>query len=56
MIVRTGKKIGRNERCHCGSGKKYKRCCMRDDARRLSELLRQARGIEEQPAQDEAGQ
>ena len=21
------KKIGRNERCYCGSGKKYKHCC-----------------------------
>jgi len=21
------KKVGRNERCPCGSGKKYKRCC-----------------------------
>ncbi|EGL84086.1 Protein translocase subunit secA [Caldalkalibacillus thermarum TA2.A1] len=25
--VRVGKKIGRNEPCPCGSGKKYKRCC-----------------------------
>ena len=24
---REGKKIGRNEPCHCGSGKKYKKCC-----------------------------
>lgn len=23
-----GKKIGRNEPCPCGSGKKYKKCCM----------------------------
>ena len=22
------KKIGRNERCPCGSGKKYKKCCI----------------------------
>jgi hypothetical protein len=22
-----GKKVGRNEQCPCGSGKKYKRCC-----------------------------
>lgn len=21
-------KLGRNDRCHCGSGKKYKKCCM----------------------------
>ena len=25
--VRKGKKIGRNEPCPCGSGKKYKKCC-----------------------------
>jgi molecular chaperone DnaK (HSP70) len=25
--VRTGKKIGRNQKCPCGSGKKYKKCC-----------------------------
>ena len=25
--VRTGPKIGRNSRCPCGSGKKYKQCC-----------------------------
>jgi hypothetical protein len=28
-------KIGRNERCHCGSGKKYKRCCLGTDQDRL---------------------
>ncbi|HHW60383.1 MAG TPA: preprotein translocase subunit SecA [Syntrophomonadaceae bacterium] len=27
--VRVGRKIGRNERCPCGSGKKYKHCCGR---------------------------
>jgi preprotein translocase subunit SecA len=25
--VRKGKKIGRNDPCPCGSGKKYKHCC-----------------------------
>lgn len=29
-IVRTRRKIGRNEPCPCGSGKKYKRCCGRN--------------------------
>ena len=24
---RTTQKIGRNDRCPCGSGKKYKKCC-----------------------------
>ena len=25
--IRTGKKVGRNDPCPCGSGKKYKKCC-----------------------------
>ncbi|MGD6968311.1 SEC-C metal-binding domain-containing protein [Rossellomorea vietnamensis] len=25
--VRVGPSVGRNERCPCGSGKKYKKCC-----------------------------
>src|SRR5262245_10854057 len=28
-VVRPGSKIGRNDPCPCGSGKKYKTCCMR---------------------------
>ena len=37
--VRVAPKIGRNERCPCGSGRKYKRCCLAKDAaaRRFSE-------------------
>ena len=27
--VKSGKKVGRNEPCPCGSGKKYKKCCGR---------------------------
>ena len=26
-IVNNGPKIGRNDPCPCGSGKKYKNCC-----------------------------
>ncbi len=29
-IVNEKPKIGRNEPCHCGSGKKYKKCCGRN--------------------------
>jgi hypothetical protein len=29
-LAKTGAKIGRNEPCPCGSGKKYKRCCLRN--------------------------
>ena len=27
-IVREYEKIGRNDKCPCGSGKKYKNCCL----------------------------
>jgi len=27
QIVRSGEKVGRNDPCPCGSGKKYKKCC-----------------------------
>ena len=29
-IVNDGPKIGRNDPCPCGSGKKYKNCCGRN--------------------------
>ncbi|HEX6993897.1 MAG TPA: SEC-C metal-binding domain-containing protein [Gammaproteobacteria bacterium] len=28
--------VGRNERCPCGSGKKYKRCCALKTQRKMS--------------------
>lgn len=33
------KKIGRNDPCPCGSGKKYKRCCMNSAGKQHSELV-----------------
>ena len=29
-IVNENNKIGRNDPCHCGSGKKYKKCCLNE--------------------------
>jgi hypothetical protein len=29
-MTNIAKKIGRNQPCPCGSGKKYKKCCMHD--------------------------
>ncbi len=29
-LVRDGPKIGRNDLCPCGSGKKFKKCCGSD--------------------------
>lgn len=34
-FVREHRKLGRNEPCHCGSGMKYKKCCLEDDRQRL---------------------
>jgi hypothetical protein len=31
------KKLGRNDKCHCGSGKKYKKCCMTKDQKQQRE-------------------
>lgn len=30
-VVHEGPKIGRNDPCPCGSGKKYKKCCGKDN-------------------------
>jgi tetratricopeptide (TPR) repeat protein len=35
-------KTGRNDPCHCGSGKKYKRCCLQQDQIAESAALAQA--------------
>ena len=32
-------KIGRNDLCPCGSGKKYKKCCLIRDNREVCETL-----------------
>jgi SEC-C motif len=34
-IRRSVPRVGRNEPCHCGSGKKYKHCCFEKDRERL---------------------
>jgi hypothetical protein len=36
-LRRSVPRLGRNEPCHCGSGKKYKRCCYEKDQKRLHE-------------------
>jgi len=30
-VRNTAKKVGPNDPCPCGSGKKYKKCCMQKD-------------------------
>ena len=36
-VRRDGAKVGRNDPCPCGSGKKYKKCHMAEDRRAASE-------------------
>ena len=35
MNNRHSKKVGRNELCPCGSGKKYKKCCLLNDQKNM---------------------
>lgn len=50
-------KIGRNDPCHCGSGKKYKRCCMAKDEqaqknRAAQTTVTQSQKTEEKPLRE----
>jgi len=49
-------KIGRNAPCHCGSGKKYKKCCLFKDEERAQAAKPQAKAENEEDAlfRDEA--
>lgn len=38
-------KIGRNDLCHCGSGKKYKKCCMTKDQDEQKELMQKQKEL-----------
>lgn len=49
-VCRQGDKMGRNDPCHCGSGKKYKKCCLAADEVRDGEFLRKAYGRGEEDA------
>ena len=43
MAAATTTRPGRNEPCHCGSGRKYKHCCLeKDNAEAAAERARTA--------------
>jgi tetratricopeptide (TPR) repeat protein len=46
------RKIGRNEPCPCGSGKKYKKCCLRKHEK-IKDLLRSSVDFQEPEAEEE---
>jgi SEC-C motif len=54
MAESAAKRPGRNEPCHCGSGKKYKHCCLaRDEEEELAAQERRASAAPQPaPAED----
>ena len=38
-VTKFTQKVGRNEKCLCGSNKKYKKCCEQNDKLKISEKL-----------------
>jgi hypothetical protein len=51
----TTTRPGRNEPCHCGSGRKYKQCCLEKDEREASAARAKAAAeTAAQPADDAA--
>lgn len=42
MTPTTSAPVGRNEKCPCGSGRKYKQCCLRKDEEKARAAREQA--------------
>lgn len=51
MAEPTRREIGRNDPCHCGSGRKYKQCCLAKDeaAERATRAKQAAQAAETAP-------
>lgn len=57
MTTQTTARPGRNEPCRCGSGKKYKHCCLeKDDKKAAAARAKAAKGeaAAEAPAEETA--
>ncbi|MBU1199226.1 MAG: SEC-C domain-containing protein [Nanoarchaeota archaeon] len=39
-VLKKLRKLGRNEPCHCGSGKKYKKCCFDKDIKETGKFMK----------------
>jgi hypothetical protein len=46
MTGSTTRRPGRNEPCHCGSGRKYKHCCLQTDDARTAAARAEAAAVE----------
>jgi hypothetical protein len=61
-MSRTEKTVGRNDPCPCGSGRKYKQCCLEKDeaaqrkarAKEAKEAAKAKPGKTQEPEKDEA--
>lgn len=49
-MAKPAPKPGRNDPCHCGSGNKYKKCCLSKDEAAERDRLVKARALRDQPA------
>jgi hypothetical protein len=49
MTVKTQARPGRNEPCYCGSGHKYKQCCLEKDEKKASAARAKAAAAVEVP-------
>lgn len=49
MLETARQMVGRNDLCHCGSGRKYKRCCMAMVRPESARSIRLARGMGSAP-------
>ena len=50
MTTQTTARPGRNDPCRCGSGKKYKQCCLEKDDKKAAAARATAATAEEAPA------
>jgi hypothetical protein len=52
MTAQARAQPGRNEPCHCGSGRKYKHCCLaKDEAKASAARAKAAKAAAEAPAE-----
>jgi hypothetical protein len=49
MPAKSEARPGRNEPCHCGSGRKYKHCCLEKDEKKASAARAKAAAAAEAP-------
>jgi hypothetical protein len=52
MTPQTAERPGRNEPCHCGSGRKYKHCCLEKDEKKAAAARAKAAAAAPAPSAD----